>query len=41
MSGDVFTADVIDTWLDYKWKREVDPVRLRPHPWEFYLYFDI
>jgi glutamine synthetase len=39
--GDVFTADVIDTWLEYKWKHEVDPVRLRPHPWEFYLYFDI
>ena len=39
--GDVFTQDVIDTWLDYKRKREIDPVRLRPHPWEFYLYFDI
>jgi glutamine synthetase len=41
MRGDVFTADVIDTWLEYKWKHEVDPVRLRPHPWEFQLYFDI
>src|SRR5262249_4383125 len=41
MRGDVFTRDVIDTWLEYKRKREVDPVRLRPHPWEFYLYFDI
>ena len=39
--GDVFTADVIETWLDYKWKHEVDPVRLRPHPWEFQLYFDV
>ena len=39
--GDVFTHDVIDTWLEYKRKREIDPVRLRPHPWEFYLYFDI
>jgi glutamine synthetase len=39
--GDVFTQDVIDTWLEYKRKREIDPVRLRPHPWEFYLYFDI
>jgi glutamine synthetase len=39
--GGVFTDDVIQTWLEYKWKREVDPVRLRPHPWEFYLYFDI
>ena len=39
--GEVFTRDVIDTWLEYKRKREIDPVRLRPHPWEFYLYFDI
>jgi glutamine synthetase len=39
--GDVFTQDVIDKWLEYKRKREIDPVRLRPHPWEFYLYFDI
>ena len=41
MKGDVFTDDVIQTWLDYKRKKEIDPVRLRPHPWEFYLYFDI
>jgi glutamine synthetase len=41
MQGDVFTRDVIDTWIDYKRKKEIDPVRLRPHPWEFYLYFDI
>jgi glutamine synthetase len=39
--GGVFTDDVIQTWLDYKWKKEVDPIRLRPHPWEFYLYFDV
>jgi len=39
--GDVFTQDVIDTWIDYKRKKEIDPVRLRPHPWEFYQYFDI
>jgi glutamine synthetase len=39
--GDVFTEDVIDTWLEYKRKHEIDAVRLRPHPWEFYLYFDI
>ena len=39
--GGVFTDDVIQTWLDYKRKKEIDPVRLRPHPWEFYLYFDI
>jgi glutamine synthetase len=40
LKGDVFTADVIDTWLDYKATREVDAVRLRPHPLEFALYFD-
>jgi glutamine synthetase len=39
--GDVFTQDVIDTWIDYKRSREIDAVRLRPHPWEFYLYYDI
>lgn len=38
---DVFTSDVIDTWIDYKRRREIDPVRLRPHPWEFHLYFDV
>jgi glutamine synthetase len=41
LKGDVFTQDAIDTWIDYKRKREVDPVRLRPHPYEFMLYFDI
>ena len=41
LRGNVFTDDVIQTWLEYKWKREVDPVRIRPHPWEFYLYFDV
>ncbi|MGE5527012.1 MAG: type I glutamate--ammonia ligase [Rhodospirillaceae bacterium] len=40
-SGDVFTRDVIETWIEYKRKKEIGPVRLRPHPWEFYLYFDI
>lgn len=38
--GGVFTKDIIDVWLDYKWKKEVDYVRLRPHPAEFFLYFD-
>jgi len=38
--GNVFTPDVIDTWLSYKRENEIDPVRLRPHPWEFHLYFD-
>ena len=40
MEGGVFTQDLIDMWLDYKRKNEVDPVRLRPHPYEFHLYFD-
>ena len=39
--GSVFTQDVIDTWIAYKREAEIDPVRLRPHPHEFYLYFDI
>ena len=41
LKGDVFTRDVIDTWLEYKRKHEVDAIRLRPHPHEFALYFDI
>jgi hypothetical protein len=41
LRGDVFTRDVIETWLDYKRKREVDAIRLRPHPHEFHLYYDI
>jgi len=39
--GDVFTQDVIDTWLDYKRSRECDALRLRPHPYEFMLYYDV
>ncbi len=41
LKGDVFTPDVIDTWVSYKKLREIDQVQLRPHPWEFYLYYDI
>src|SRR5437588_9517602 len=41
LTGDVFTQDVIDTWIDFKRSRELDEVRLRHHPWEFYLYYDI
>ena len=41
LEGGVFTQDVIDTWIDYKRINEVDPVRLRPHPYEFQLYYDI
>ncbi len=41
LEGGVFTEDVIDTWLEFKRLRELDQVRLRPHPWEFYLYYDV
>jgi glutamine synthetase len=41
LKGDVFTEDVIQTWIEYKTLNEVDPVRMRPHPHEFKLYFDI
>jgi glutamine synthetase len=41
LKGDVFTQDVIDVWIEYKREKEIDAVRLRPHPHEFYLYFDI
>jgi glutamine synthetase len=41
LKGDVFTEDVIEEWISYKTKNEVDPVRLRPTPHEYYLYFDI
>jgi len=40
LKGDVFTSEVIQTWLDYKRENEVDALRLRPHPYEFALYFD-
>ncbi len=41
LEGGVFTEDLIETWIDYKVEREIDAVRLRPHPHEFYLYYDI
>jgi len=41
LKGGVFTEDLIETWLEYKRKKELDAVRLRPHPYEFALYFDI
>jgi len=41
LRGDVFTADVISTWIKYKREKEVDAMRLRPHPYEFCLYYDI
>lgn len=41
LKGEVFTKDVISTWIDYKRKKEADQVRLRPHPHEYYMYFDM
>ena len=41
LKGDVFTPDVIETWINYKREHEVDALRLRPHPYEFALYYDI
>jgi glutamine synthetase len=40
LKGDVFTEDVIETWIDWKKENEVNPMRLRPHPYEFALYYD-
>lgn len=41
LKEDVFTQDVINTWISYKRKNEVDPIRLYPHPYEFILYYDV
>ena len=40
LKGDVFTPDVIETWIEYKRTQEIDELRLRPHPYEFALYYD-
>jgi glutamine synthetase len=41
LQGDVFTSDLIETWIDYKRTNEIAPLQLRPHPHEFELYFDV
>jgi glutamine synthetase len=41
LRGDVFTEDVIDTWIWYKTEQEIDALRQRPHPFEFAMYYDI
>jgi glutamine synthetase len=41
LQGDVFTEDSIQNWIEYKREEECDPVRLRPHPHEFELYYDV
>ncbi|MEK6566428.1 MAG: type I glutamate--ammonia ligase, partial [Bacteroidota bacterium] len=40
LRGDVFSEDVIETWIEYKMEKEVKPMQLRPHPYEFMLYYD-
>jgi glutamine synthetase len=41
LRGDVFTSDVIDVWIEWKRKHEVDAIRMRPHPYEYALYYDM
>lgn len=41
LKGDVFTKDLIEAWINYKKENEIDAVQLRPHPYEFMLYFDM
>jgi len=40
LKGGVFTPDVLETWIDWKKTKEMDAIRLRPHPYEFFLYYD-
>jgi glutamine synthetase len=41
LKGDVFTEELLRTYVDYKRSKEVEAIRLRPHPYEFALYYDI
>jgi len=41
LEGGVFTPDLIETWITFKREEEIDPLRLRPHPYEFNLYYDV
>jgi glutamine synthetase len=40
LKGDVFTSDFLEMWVSHK-RKEADSVRLRPHPYEFFLYYDV
>jgi glutamine synthetase len=40
-AGGVFTEDLVETWIDYKRVNEIDPVRLRPTPHEFEMYYNV
>ena len=41
LKGDVFTEDVIETWIKYKIDKEIKPMSLQPHPFEFTMYYDV
>ena len=41
LEGGVFTEDLLEVWIQYKKEREIDAIRLRPHPYEYHLYFDL
>ena len=41
LKGDVFSKDLVDAWIDWKMENEVNEIRLRPHPYEFFLYYDV
>lgn len=41
LKGDVFTTDLLQAYISYKYDNEVDPIRMRPHPYEFTLYYDV
>ena len=41
LKGGVFSEDLIESWISYKRNKEVDTMRLRPHPYEFFLYYDV
>jgi glutamine synthetase len=41
LKGDVFTTELIERWIYYKRKNEVDVLKLRPHPLEYSMYYDI
>ncbi len=39
-AGNVFTEDLVETWIEWKRENELKPLALRPHPYEFELYYD-
>ena len=41
LDGDVFTEDLVETWIQWKRGQELDEMALRPHPYEFHLYYDV